>query len=241
MNNNQKNQERRQRRRFERANQAAASSTSPQTAPIMSEQNRTEDHRQHGYPMPKLQKLLALTKVPSNWTSLELYMFINGKKITKHFPEYQKMDTNGPYRNGVYLEKTEHSIHFTSYTPIDGICAYNHHSIHSKTYGLLSGKVNLFGSEDMFQYYGDGSDYVNEYLDALINRAQEAIKNGLPFWDVILQSADPISSSYPIENVPDKKPTVDELEYEKRRKEMYMPDLLALLTKHGHTYEFVHK
>jgi len=254
--NNNKKRERRLHRRQQRSNQ--------QIPPVTPTQQVPTEEQHKGFPMPKLQHLLAITKVPSNWTMLEQYMLINGRKVQQHFPENQKMDTNGTYRNGVCLEKKNGLIHFTSYTPLDGRCVYNHKSVHSSTYGLLSGKVNMFDTEDEFRYYGDGSDYVNEYLDAMIKRAQaqESTDNSkasnnvpLQFWDVVVQSQEssgcaaagpwpslaPTSNSAPIEDVDsNKKPTADELSYEKRRKEMYMPDLLALLTRCGYTYEFKH-
>ncbi len=233
MNTDQKKRERRLRRRQERSGQPIAS-----TLPQQKQTEDKEEQLHYGLPMPKLQHLLAITKVPSNWTTLELYMVIRGKKIAKHFPEYQEMNTTGSYRNGAYLLKTEYgAIEFVTYTPFDGICAFNHYSTHSTTYGLVHGRVNLFGSEKVFGE--DGADYVNENLDGLIRLAQQAIKNGLPFWDVITQSSDPSSNSDPVEYVPiDREPTATELEQEKRRKERQAAEMLPLRAKYGYIFGY---
>lgn len=145
-----------------------------------------------GYPMPEFCDFLNLT-IPKEkeWKCVIRYLRINNNIIKKQFNEIinKRVCNSGcTYNNGCIIDKTKNGYIFRSFTIVDSICLINHTSFHSnKNYGLKSGFTNTFRDDpmiahDVFDYYGDGSDYINEYLEEMINRAKN---NNNTYWDVI--------------------------------------------------------
>ena len=118
---------------------------------------------------------------------LKIYKYkFNDEQIEKTFNEINNIKINNgscSYKLGILLEKNYKHIHFTSYTICDGICIFNHKSVHKLNKRLIDGSVNLFDHvSQMKNDLHEGKEYIDVMLDELILNANK----GKFKWNIII-------------------------------------------------------